>query len=166
MVFNPWIQLNREYWVCSPPGFSVHGIFQARILEWVAVSFSHSSFLAGKTPWTEEPGRLQSLGSQRVRHNGTHTHTDIQGEIMRRALLKTPISGCKFFKDLSSDYFLNLSYCQPFLHAFCSNLRKNRSGWLNVFQRGMPFCIPSFNMLGLQVISILINTGTNTVVWF
>ena len=25
---------------CSLPGFSVHGIFQARILEWVAVSFS------------------------------------------------------------------------------------------------------------------------------
>ena len=24
----------------SPPGFSVHGILQARILEWVAVSFS------------------------------------------------------------------------------------------------------------------------------
>ena len=27
---------------CSPPGFSVHGIFQARIKEWVAVSFSNS----------------------------------------------------------------------------------------------------------------------------
>ena len=25
---------------CSPLGFSVHGIFQARILEWVAISFS------------------------------------------------------------------------------------------------------------------------------
>ena len=24
---------------CSPPGSSVHGIFQARILEWVAISF-------------------------------------------------------------------------------------------------------------------------------
>jgi len=23
---------------CSPPGYSVHGIFQARILEWVAIS--------------------------------------------------------------------------------------------------------------------------------
>ena len=23
---------------CSPPGFSVHGIFQARILEWVAIN--------------------------------------------------------------------------------------------------------------------------------
>ena len=25
---------------CSPPGFSVHGIFQARIPEWVAISYS------------------------------------------------------------------------------------------------------------------------------
>ena len=29
---------------CSPPGSSVHGIFQARILEWVAVSFSRGIF--------------------------------------------------------------------------------------------------------------------------
>ena len=27
----------------------------------------HSSILAWKTPWTEEPGRVQSMGSQRVR---------------------------------------------------------------------------------------------------
>ena len=25
---------------CSLPGFSVHGIFQAKVLEWVAISFS------------------------------------------------------------------------------------------------------------------------------
>ena len=30
---------------------------------------THSSTLAWKTPWTEEPGKLQSMGSQRVRHN-------------------------------------------------------------------------------------------------
>ena len=29
----------------------------------------HSSTLAWKIPWTEEPGRLQSMGSQRVGHN-------------------------------------------------------------------------------------------------
>ena len=29
----------------------------------------HSSTLAWKIPWTEEPGVLQSKGSQRVRHN-------------------------------------------------------------------------------------------------
>ena len=28
---------------CSPPGFFVHGIFQARILEWVAISYSRGS---------------------------------------------------------------------------------------------------------------------------
>jgi len=28
----------------------------------------HSSTIAWKIPWTEEPGRLQSMGSQRVRH--------------------------------------------------------------------------------------------------
>ena len=28
-----------------------------------------SSTLAWKIPWTEEPGRLQSMGLQRVRHN-------------------------------------------------------------------------------------------------
>ena len=27
----------------SPPGSSVHGIFQARVLEWVAISFSRGS---------------------------------------------------------------------------------------------------------------------------
>jgi len=25
---------------CSPPGSSIHGIFQARVLEWVAIAFS------------------------------------------------------------------------------------------------------------------------------
>ena len=30
---------------------------------------THSSILAWKLPWTEEPGGLQSTGSQKVRHN-------------------------------------------------------------------------------------------------
>ena len=30
---------------------------------------AHSSILAWKIPWTEEPGGLQSMGSQRVQHN-------------------------------------------------------------------------------------------------
>ena len=32
---------------CSQPGSSVHGIFQARILEWVAISFSRESSQPG-----------------------------------------------------------------------------------------------------------------------
>ena len=30
---------------------------------------THSSILAWKMPWTEEPGGLQSMGSQRIKHN-------------------------------------------------------------------------------------------------
>ena len=30
---------------CSPPGSSVHGIFQARVLEWVAIAFSDQVLL-------------------------------------------------------------------------------------------------------------------------
>ena len=33
------------------------------------VMATHSSTLAWKIPWTEEPGRLQSMGLQRVGHN-------------------------------------------------------------------------------------------------
>ena len=43
---------------CSLPGSSAHGIFQARVLEWVAIAFS-----------TEEPSGLQSMGLQRVEHD-------------------------------------------------------------------------------------------------
>ena len=36
---------------------------------------THSSILARRIPWTEELGGLQSMGSQRVRHDGaTNTH--------------------------------------------------------------------------------------------
>ena len=37
----------------------------------------HSSILAWEILWTEEPGGLQYIGSQRVRHNCTHTHTTL-----------------------------------------------------------------------------------------
>ena len=53
---------------------------------WEKEMATHFSILAWKIPWTEEPGRLQSIGSQRVGHNWvtmgvcvcvcvcTHTH--------------------------------------------------------------------------------------------
>ena len=33
------------------------------------VMVTHSSVLSCRNPWTEEPGGLQSMGSQRVRHD-------------------------------------------------------------------------------------------------
>ena len=84
---------------CSPPGSSVHGLLQARILEWLAIPFSRGSSRprdwtwvsciathlqcgrvgfyswVGKISW-RIPWTLQSLGSQRVGHYwATITHT-------------------------------------------------------------------------------------------
>ena len=42
-------------------------IFHEGILEKAMAPYS--SFLAWKIPWIEEPGRLQSMGSQRVGHD-------------------------------------------------------------------------------------------------
>ena len=36
---------------------------------------THSSILVWKMPWTEEPGRVQSMGSQRVGQDRTTEHT-------------------------------------------------------------------------------------------
>ena len=39
---------------------------------------THSSILARIIPWTEEPGGLQSMGSQRVRHDRTQARTTMR----------------------------------------------------------------------------------------
>ena len=46
---------------CSLPGSSVHGIFQARVLEWGAIAFSYSF----TTPWTVARQTPLSMGSPR-----------------------------------------------------------------------------------------------------
>ena len=45
----------------------VRSLGQEDLLEYEMAT--HSSILAWRIPWTEEPGRLQSMGSQRVEHD-------------------------------------------------------------------------------------------------
>ena len=54
---------------CSPPGSSVHGILQARILEWVAISFSRgSSWPRDRTQASHIAGRCFTLWATREAH--------------------------------------------------------------------------------------------------
>ena len=57
---------------CSPPGSSVHGILQARILEWIAISFSRgSSWCRDRTQVSRIAGRCFNLWATReAPHNG------------------------------------------------------------------------------------------------
>ena len=55
---------------------------------------THSNTLAWRIPWTEEPGRLQPMGSQRVRHKwGTKTLEVKEGS--RRLRVKKEMWWCK-----------------------------------------------------------------------
>ena len=47
----------------------MHQFFGAQLSLWSKAMAPHSSTPAWKIPWTEEPGRLQSMGSLRVGHN-------------------------------------------------------------------------------------------------
>ena len=47
----------------SPPGSSVHGIFQVRVLEWGAIAFSVRKPNYGRRDWWES-GHMRSLGSE------------------------------------------------------------------------------------------------------
>ena len=53
---------------CSLPGFFVHGIFQARILEWVAISFSRRSSCPRDWTWAS---RIVGRRFYRLRHQGS-----------------------------------------------------------------------------------------------
>ena len=75
----PWLRVNAcsvaqscpalcDTMDCSPPGSSVHGIFQARILHWVAISYSRESFRTrDQNPcllrWQADPLPLSHKGS-------------------------------------------------------------------------------------------------------
>ena len=51
---------------CSLPGSSVHGIFQARVLEWVAITFSNenNSKLLNKKHFKFDSRRLEKVALQ------------------------------------------------------------------------------------------------------
>ena len=60
---------------CSPPGSSVHGVFQARVLEWGAIVFSKASMVA----WHNfmDAGRRQEAPISKIKASITHSTADL-----------------------------------------------------------------------------------------
>ena len=84
---------------CSPPGSSVHGILQARILEWVAMPSSrgssqprdrtHIPCIAGRFLTTEPPGKPRLMYSSPI-------HSFIYFNVL--CLQRNPLSSCNRWK--------------------------------------------------------------------
>ena len=73
----------------------------------------HSSTLAWKIPWTEEPGRLQSTGSQRVGHDWATSLHFTSLEVLKMMKLLSQKNPCSFHEYI---FFLSWLFISPFLH--------------------------------------------------
>ena len=81
---------------------------------------NHSSILAWRSsPWTEEPGGLQSMGSKRVKHDSATQHVD-HHFICLSASRITSLIRCLFrhFAHFLIVYFLQLCF-EPFVYFGC-----------------------------------------------
>ena len=65
---------------------------------------THSTILAWETLWTEKPGRLPSMGSQRVRHDSVteHARARKRGCLELKASLIGPLLVAQMVKRLSA----------------------------------------------------------------
>ena len=83
---------------CSPPDSSVHGILQARILEWVAIFFSRgSSWPRDRTQISHTAGRLLTLWATKKSHKQLWCSLNLPGvSKKKKKLLLWEVKG--FFK--------------------------------------------------------------------
>ena len=93
---------------------------QVRSLDWEdsleKEMATHSSTLAWKIPWTEEPAGLQTIGWQRVRHDWAHVHFHLHSH---RLILRYPLC---IQRTLLQSPDLPLLHLGP-THFHISNLR-------------------------------------------
>ena len=88
---------------CSLPGSSVHGIFQARVLEWVAIAFSNivtillNQFWEGKKKMNKDYLDFRTMSFPwSIRCNSIKPTQHIQGNTPRRTVVKSNWSSQKW----------------------------------------------------------------------
>ena len=115
---------------CSPPGSSIHGIFQARILKWVVISFSNawkwkvkvkslSRVRLFATPWSVAHQAPPSMGFSWQEH---WSGVPLPSPMALMVSLKTEPLPCScarsfLFYNLHSIWFSNLRYSVAFINS-------------------------------------------------
>ena len=137
---------------CSPPGSSVHGILQARILEWVAISFSRGSSQPGSPALqadalsSEPPGKPPGTGDKRpnIIKDAPFTHITqeiprVWGAVRPELWMKTKYLSETYFSHLNDQIYLFL------INHITSVIEKSR------FSEGSTlFSVHCFFIIGIQ----------------
>ena len=66
---------------------------------------THSSILAWRIQWTEEPGGLQSMGSQRVRHTWPTKHSTVLLSVGTEFVYSLPLNLPTATQSANSSHF-------------------------------------------------------------
>ena len=113
---------------------------------------THFSNPAWKIPRTGEPGGLQSVGLQRVRHDWARTYT--HGTTLHRECAKPQYVKFSIFHKVSCNWGQKIKYCQAFRNPLLPSLQPRwKIGWwylakLNDFPSG--YMVPSPFILSWQ----------------
>ena len=128
---------------CSLPGFSVHGIFQARVLQWVAISFSRGS--SRPRDWTLG----SSIADRRftiwaTREAGAYQKMDFSGPRLlhlpiHRKITKFINLRSSFLSLINDNLLLFQFYLFTPIHTFCPFIVQEVLGYHSLLQWIM-FC--------------------------
>ena len=118
-----------------------------RKLPWRRAGQTHSSILAWRIPWTEEPGGLQSIGSQRVGHDWSDlacTHTCVCVYILYGGVMTCIWNMCVCYSITG----IHLKWAASGHHRqFCLHGRSRHWGG-NFVSTQLPLWKPEFLCLG------------------
>ena len=107
---------------------------------------THPSILSCRIPWTEEPGGLQSTGSQRVGHDWATTHTHLDFKMITLSWFFFSPSELLFLIFFSWQL---LFLCVPFKDQFSPRFCQCKSGGYSV----------NFKFTDLKVVIIIRGAG-------
>ena len=114
---------------CSPPGSSVHGILQARIMEWVVIPFSKGSSGPRNQAQTfcNAVESLSSEPSRKPRYMHTHKHICMQ-EVYHNVLEYYIFFFYSSVDDLGILYFHNFGFSWRRKKIILKRIRENERG--------------------------------------
>ena len=153
---------------CSPPGSSVHGIFQARVLEWVGISFSNawkwkvkvkslSRVPLFKTPWTAAHQAPPSMGFSRPEYwSGVPLPSPLLVPSENpRCCVSNKLSCCQHLR-----YVVTIHCYKNYLRPVTTERRLEACTWLP-----QHFTPSIFSFCWLRFVSLSLSTTIHQVLW-
>ena len=107
---------------CSPPGSSVHGIFEATVLEWAAIAFSENTWSNRQIwPWNTEWSRANTnrVLPRKCTGHSKHPLPTTQGKTLHMDMTR--------WLTRKSDWLYSL---QPKMEKLCIVNKNNTRSWL------------------------------------